>query len=569
MEPNVAALIRNKMKARGLENEVIEDFIEKARTAYGQSAFIPLLEVQAPGPDLIFEAQDDSDGRSRLERRGVELLNQLVVVKLNGGRSTTMGGQVPKGILIAKDGLSYLEIVFAQIKAIRKVYGSRTPLALMNSFFTHGPTMEIVDRTGTDVLTLIQSQVPRLIEDNFAPLETGTEEDWVPPGHGDLYESLRRSGLLDRLIQGGYRWAFISNLDNLAACVEPWILAAMEKESIDFLLEVTDRTNADRKGGTPVVRNGRLQLLEIAQVAPDDRALFQDIHRFPFFNTNNVWIDLQALSSALSQGALDLPIMQNSKTIAGFNVIQLETAMGAALGCFPGAKALRVGRERFFPTKKIADLMILGSDACVLDSMNRLCRNPLRPDSLPFMPEVFFAEDFLDSPLAVGSRFEDPNTLSLLRADSLDVFGSVFFESNVTVEGRVEIRDDKTGVYRVSRGTLLRDGRYPPLNQQYDGLTASSSVLYPMELSRLVVEKVWGSASIEWALPREMQSVVPIGELWETFDGRDEGSVILNGPYRRKSMSELIRELGSDLVGQKLIHYVDRRFPLLIKYLFP
>jgi UTP--glucose-1-phosphate uridylyltransferase len=139
------------------------------------------------------------------------------VIKLNGGRSTTMGTRVPKGILQAKDGLCYLEIVIGQVEALRRKWQVQVPLVLMNSFFTHGPTLELVQRVNTPVLTFVQNQVPRLVEDTLVPLDTGTDEDWVPPGHGDVYLSLYRSGLLERLRKDGYRWAFISNLDNLAA----------------------------------------------------------------------------------------------------------------------------------------------------------------------------------------------------------------------------------------------------------------------------------------------------------------------------------------------------------------
>jgi len=563
-------LIRKKMRIRGVSDSETEDFVHTVRKARAESAFLSLSEIEAPGRDFLVALDQDANRRRVLEKKGLDVFKHLVVIKLNGGRSTTMGGSVPKGILEAKDGLSYLEIVIHQMESLNEKYGLRVPLILMNSFFTHDPTMKIIDQLGFPVVTLMQSQVPRLLQDSFNPLDTGTDEDWVPPGHGDLYASLKRSNQLETLLEQGYRWAFISNLDNLAACVEPWILGLMSEEELDFILEVTDRTNADRKGGTPVIQNGRVQLLEIAQVGPEDKSAFQDIQRFQFFNTNNIWVNLQALAANLSQGTLDLPIIQNHKVIDGRKVVQLETAMGAALGCFDNSKALRVGRERFFPTKKVSDLLVLRSDACTLDSMYRLRRNPVRPDSLPFMPHVFFAEDFLDSPLAMRSRFENPSSLSLVRADSLDVYGSVFFEANVTIEGKVEVRGGQSRMSRVPRGTILRDECFPhifPLGERQ--VAAADHGLYPLELSRMVVEKVWGSTSIGWGLPREVGDLPMIGELWETYDGEDDGSVILNGVHRLTPLRELIHELGAPLIGTELTDYIGCPFPLLIKYLFP
>jgi UTP--glucose-1-phosphate uridylyltransferase len=457
----IAERIKRKMASRGIDPEAIATFIQMVEQIdVEHSAYSPLDVVSTPDAALLLNPPDGLD-LARLAARGKALLKKVAVIKLNGGRSTTMGGVVPKGVLTAKDGRSYLEIIIGQIEAIRANWGTQIPLVLMNSFFTHDPTMEIIGRFDLSVLTFIQNQIPRLIEGTLAPLESGTDDDWAPPGHGDVYESLQRTGLLNKLRRDGCRWGFISNLDNLAACVEPWILGLIEEEGIEFLLEVTPRTNVDRKGGTLVVRNGRLDLLEIAQVAPEDRESFMDINRFRVFNTNNVWVDLEAVSTALEQKTLRLPLIQNHKIVEGHKIIQLETAMGAAIGSFRRARGLQVGRERFFPTKKIADLFLLQSDICVLDSMDKLQRNPSRPLSLPLRPTVSFGPEFLNSPLELFERFEDPSSVSLVNACSFEVSGPVFFERDIRIEGQVAINAPHGEVYRIPKGTVLRDGKYP------------------------------------------------------------------------------------------------------------
>jgi UTP--glucose-1-phosphate uridylyltransferase len=453
--------VRSKMASRGIHPGAIENFLRMVEQINGErSGYVSVDQVSAPDSGLLLNVPDHAN-LAKLAARGKSLLTKVAVIKLNGGRSTTMGGLVPKGVLTAKNGRSYLEIIIGQIEAIRRKWGIEMPLILMNSFFTHGPTMEVIGRFDLPVATFIQNQIPRLIATTLAPLESGTDEDWAPPGHGDVYESLQRTGLLDSLRADGCRWAFISNLDNLAASVEPWILGLMEAEGIEFLLEVTARTNVDRKGGTLVVGNGRLDLLEIAQVAPEDRESFMDIKRFPVFNTNNVWVDLDALSLALTTKSLRLPLIQNHKVICGHKVIQLETAMGAAIGSFHRARGLQVGRDRFFPTKKVADLFLLQSDVCVLDSMDKLQKNPLRPSSLPLRPTVFFGPEFLSSPLDMPERFEDPSSVSLVNAHSLEVSGPVFFERDVRIEGEVVINAPAGEIYRISRGAVMRAGKYP------------------------------------------------------------------------------------------------------------
>ena len=453
--------IMAKMRSRGLNPLIMNHFLSMVEQVLEEkSDYVPMDELSAPGKELIIDSLSRED-MTELDEAGRQLLGKVAVIKLNGGRATTMGGRVPKGVLIAKNGLSYLEIILAQVEAIRARSGVNVPLVLMNSFFTHHPTMKIVGRHSNPPLTFIQNQVPRLLGDTFAPLETGTDDDWAPPGHGDVYLSLKTSGLLDDLISRGFRWAFVSNLDNLAACVEPWILGLLESEEIDFLLEVTDRTEADRKGGTLVIRNGHLDLLEIGQVSPNDTEAFMDMRRFRVFNTNNMWVNLLALADALDNNSLKLPIIRNRKNILGHKIIQLETAMGAAVGAFSRARGLRVGRDRFFPTKKTSDLFALQSDATILDSMARLRKNPRRPDLLPLRPKVFFSSNFVDSPDDLYQRFEDSCSVSLLFANSFEVYGSAFFERDVRIRGKVEINVPEGKTWKIPRGAVLSEGRYP------------------------------------------------------------------------------------------------------------
>ena len=453
--------ISEKMSRHGLPAKAVDGFLALVRRLRTErSAYIPLREVSAPDSSLILEPASEPDALRRLETLGRDLVSRAVVIKLNGGRSTTMGGEVPKGTLIAKDGRSYLDIIAGQMKAFERRWGTTVPLVLMNSFFTHNPTLDVVRDFEVPVRTFVQNQVPRLVTDTLEPLETGTHEDWAPPGHGDVYESLKWSGLLDRLLAEGRRIAFISNLDNLAGTLEPWILGLIEEESVEFLMEVTPRTEVDRKGGTLVVRNGRLDLLEIAQVAPEERDRFMDINEYRVFNTNSVWVDLKALSEALEKDALRMPVIRNEKSVAGSEIIQLETAMGSAIGSFARARGLKVDRDRFFPTKKVEDLFLLQSDACILDDMDRVRRNPDRPAELPLRPRVVFDEGFLDSPLRMKERFEDASTVSLVRAASFEVKGPVYFEKNVRIEGNVTIEAPDGETYRIPSGSVLKDGKY-------------------------------------------------------------------------------------------------------------
>ena len=103
--------IRRKMEDRGIPPAIIESFQRKVEQSRREAAYVPIEAVCTPNSDLILQEPSSPDRRRSLQIRGEQLLQKVVVVKLNGGRSTTMDGRVPKGILVAKDGLSYIEII--------------------------------------------------------------------------------------------------------------------------------------------------------------------------------------------------------------------------------------------------------------------------------------------------------------------------------------------------------------------------------------------------------------------------------------------------------------------------
>ncbi len=331
------------------------------------------------------------------------LLDRTVVLKLNGGLGTSMGMTRAKSLLEVKDGLTFLDISVRQVLGLRARFADgapRLPLVLMNSFATRTDSLAALARNpglSADLpADIVQSRVPKLLDDGtLRPVgwPADPELEWAPPGHGDLYPALASSGMLATLIERGYRWAFVSNADNLGAVLDPRILAWFAAERIPFLMEVADRTAADRKGGHLARRvdGGGLVLREVAQTDAADLDAFQDVDRHRFFNTNSIWLDLEALAGRLERdGFLDLPMIVNHKTVDPADpgsppVVQLESAMGAAIDAFDGAQALRVPRSRFIPVKTTDDLLVLRSDAYLLADDARVVLAPERRGEAPLV----------------------------------------------------------------------------------------------------------------------------------------------------------------------------------------
>jgi UTP--glucose-1-phosphate uridylyltransferase len=280
--------------------------------------------------------------------------------------------------------------------------------------------------------------VPRIERASGLPARVPDEEaNWAPPGHGDIYTALASTGLLRRLLELGIRWAFVANVDNLGATVDPAILGYLEESGASFAMEVTDKSLADIKGGTLVRYRGQLTLLEGAQVEPEHLADFQDIKAFSVFNTNNLWWRLDALEALLGAGQLEMPMIINPKRLGEVEVVQLEQAMGSAIGSFTPAVGIQVPRRRFAPVKATCDLLALRSDVYLVDEGFGIRPNPRRDPSLG-PPVIVLDERYYKGIDAFEARF--PRPLSLLACRSLRIEGEIRFGRGVVIEGEVTLR---------------------------------------------------------------------------------------------------------------------------------
>ncbi len=395
-----------------------------------------------------------------------EALDKTVVIKLNGGLGTSMGMEQAKSLLEVKQGKTFLDIIAGQVLELRKQHGARLPLVLMNSFATRDDTLKALEQhpeLESDVPPdFLQNKEPKItVEDRF-PVEWPDDPqlEWCPPGHGDVYTALRTSGTLEALLDAGYEYAFLSNSDNLGAVLDPRVLTWFAAEGLPFVMEVCEKTPADRKGGHPAVlkETGLLVLRETAQTPEEDLEKFGDIDTWKYFNTNNLWVNLRALAKVLddNDGVLGLPMIVNKKTVdpgdkATPEVFQLETAMGAAVGVFEGAKTLNVPRRRFAPVKTTSDLLVLRSDAYVLTDDFRVEPSPDLPNGLPL---VELDSDHFKLLRDFDARFP-AGPPSLVGAKKLAVEGDVKFGRDVVVRGEASVSNDSDEQLVVDDGAVL------------------------------------------------------------------------------------------------------------------
>ncbi|TQL70452.1 UTP--glucose-1-phosphate uridylyltransferase [Nocardioides albertanoniae] len=447
-----------KMRDAGVDDVAVQTFAHYYRQLeHGETGMIPEDTIEPVDIPSIHDAEVSDD-------EAHTAISTTAVIKLNGGLGTSMGMDRAKSLLCVRKGLSFLDVIARQILHMREKYDVRLPLLLMNSFRTSEDSLAALERY-EDLpveglpLEFLQNREPRLLVKDLTPVEwpKDPELEWCPPGHGDIYTALLDTGLLDLLIEQGYERVFVSNSDNLGAVPDEKVAGWFAKSGAPFAIEAVRRTPSDRKGGHFARRkaDGRLILRETAQTLDADKVTLQDLNRHKYCSTNNIWFDLKALKKVLAErdGILGLPMIRNEKTVdpadpKSEKVVQIETAMGAAIEVFEGSQLIEVGRDRFVPVKTTNDLLVLRSD--VYDIGDGFVLDQVA-DEVPF---IDLDGDHYKYVAKFDERFPE-GAPSLRHATSLTVNGDWTFGKGVQVMGAVTL--DGANAERVAPATVLSD----------------------------------------------------------------------------------------------------------------
>ena len=246
-----------------------------------------------------------------------------------------------------------------------------------------------------------------------------------------------------------------SNSDNLGATPNAQIAGWFAASGAPYAAELCIRTINDRKGGHLAIRkaDGQLILRDTAQTPPEQMDYFTDEHRHPFFHTNNLWFDLVKLRDTLIErnAVLGLPLIANHKTVDPADsqspaVIQMETAMGAAIASFKGATALLVPRSRFLPVKTTNELTLVRSDIYDLGDNYHLRKVNDQEVAVDLDSRYFKKIADFEARFPAGVP-------SLRKAQSFKVSGPYTFGKDVKVQGQVHLETAEE--QQVAAGTIL------------------------------------------------------------------------------------------------------------------
>lgn len=322
--------LRERLRANAADPEALHRLREPVRPPPESCV------LQPPAPGSAQEAELRAEGEAMLAR------GELAVVVLAGGMATRFGSTV-KALAQVLEGRAER---FLDLK-LRDAERTGVDLTLMSSFATHDALAEAAK--GHAVHLAPQFIARRLTREGEYFLGKDGSPSLYAPGHGDLPEALALSGALARYKSKGVRTVLMMNVDNVGATVDPLLLAQHRRSGARLSVELVDKRAGD-KGGLPVQReDGSLVLAEAFRL-PND---FPH-ESFGLFNTNTLWIDLEAL-----EGEHPWTWCVARKKVEDREAIQFERLVGELTWWHPTAW-LRVPREgsasRFIPVKDRADL---------------------------------------------------------------------------------------------------------------------------------------------------------------------------------------------------------------------
>lgn len=309
--------------------------------------------VEPPKPDDVVRLPPlGSPERKKLEEEGSALIRQGLVaaVVLTGGMATRFGGVVKAAVEVAR-GKTFLDLKLADMQRAAERLNGRIPVYLMTSFATDAEVTRLAKAANSErvpVETFPQFISLRLTSDGQLFRTASGEVSPYAPGHGDLTFALRRSGVLAKLLSQGVTHIYMSNVDNLAATLDPAIIGAHIQSGQSISVECADKAKGD-KGGAPARVDNVLQVVEGFRFPKDF-----DQDSIPVFSTNSFVIDAAAIDRDF-----DLTWFHVTKEVEGKKVVQFERLVGELTAFLP-CHAIGVDREgddgRFMPVKDPPEL---------------------------------------------------------------------------------------------------------------------------------------------------------------------------------------------------------------------
>ena len=300
--------------------------------------------------------------------------NKLAAVTMAGGQGTRLGHDGPKGTFdIGLDShKSLFELLYDGIKEANKKYGVEVPWFIMTSKENNEQTVEFFKKNKyfgyeKNIYFFVQGELPMVdTEGKILIGENGLIKE-AADGHGGVYESLVKSGMVDKMKELGIEWVFIGGVDNcLVRMVDPILMGLAIYREVTAAGKSVVKANPQEKVGVFCKKNGRPNVIEYSEILPE-MTEERDSAGELLYGESHILCNLFNISAIERMGTNPLPyhsafkkakyIDKNGKLVVPTspNAYKFEAFLFDAFGELDDMVILRVKREEEFAPVKNAE----------------------------------------------------------------------------------------------------------------------------------------------------------------------------------------------------------------------
>ena len=213
-------------------------------------------------------------------RIGEEIIKngEYAVVTMAGGQGTRLGHKGPKGTfdLGLDSHKSIFEILCDTLKEAKDKYGVFVPWYIMTSEENNKQTTDFFEENNyfgydkENIMFFKQGQLPMCNTEGKVILDENGLIKEAADGHGGVFESMRKDGIIDDMKNKGVEWIFIGGVDNvLAKMVDSILVGLSVKKNVLAAGKSVVKAGPKERVGVFCKRNGKPSVIEYTEITEE------------------------------------------------------------------------------------------------------------------------------------------------------------------------------------------------------------------------------------------------------------------------------------------------------------
>lgn len=237
-------------------------------------------DIEIEPVDYIDKSKLTESEKEQYIEKGIAVIKdkELAVLTMAGGQGTRLGHQGPKGtykIEMEKDK-SLFELLCDHLKFAVEKYNTFINWYIMTSEENYERTVAFFEEENyfdypkNYVKFFKQGQLPMIGEDGKILLDKEGFVKEAADGHGGTLETLKKTGILSEMEEKGFKWIFISGVDNvLANLVDPLLIGLAVTNKSEIALKSVEKTDPEEKAGVFCKKNKKVGVIEYTEITKD------------------------------------------------------------------------------------------------------------------------------------------------------------------------------------------------------------------------------------------------------------------------------------------------------------